>query len=279
MQKTSMFLGLAVGVACLEGSSARGDYTLYDDFTWPNTTLDRTKWWRGGLAGVDGANAILNESDLTSAVMFSEGDFKFVIGGPSASSQGLFGLGDIDDGDPFLVLSDNGPGWRFHVRNGSETYTGPVVAASLSKGDVVVFHWDVRGSSVSINGAAKDAQTVAHPPCMPLTLLEWNNSGTNGQLVVDSLRQARLVAGSADRTGGAGPQREPRLGHGDVPGFARGHGPGRDHRLCGFRRRQLHLRKPGPIAGGSAVQHVRDAGRQPSAVPGPAGPAVRVRAE
>lgn len=187
MQKKQRVLILAAVVACLMGSSARGDYTLYDDFTWPNTTLDRAKWWRGGLAGVDGTNAILNESDLTSAVMFSEGDFKFVIGGPSASSQGLFGLGDIDDGDPFLVLSNSGKGWRFHVRNGSETYTGPVVAASLDKGDVVVFHWDARGSSVSINGAVKDAQTAAHPPCMPLTLLEWNNASTNGQLVVDAV--------------------------------------------------------------------------------------------
>jgi hypothetical protein len=187
MRKKRMVLMSAVVAACLAGSSARGGYTLYDDFTWPNASLDRAKWWRGGLAGVEGGNAILNESDLTSAVMFSEGDFTFVIGGPSASSQGLFGLGDIDDGDPLLVLSKSGPGGRFHVRNGSETYTGPVVAASLSKGDVVVFQWDARGSSVSINGAAKDAQTAAHPPCMPLTLLEWNNSSTNGQLIMDSV--------------------------------------------------------------------------------------------
>lgn len=54
-------------------SPAQAEYVLYDDFKWPNTTLDRTKWWRGGLDGVDGTNAILNESDLTSSVMFAGG--------------------------------------------------------------------------------------------------------------------------------------------------------------------------------------------------------------
>jgi hypothetical protein len=57
----------------------------------------------------------------------------------------------------------------------------------LAKGDVVVFHWDSRGSSVSINGAVKDSQTAVHPPCMPLTLLEWNNSGKDGQIILDSV--------------------------------------------------------------------------------------------
>ena len=136
---------------------------------------------------MDGTNAILNESDLTSAMMFYEGDFKFVIGGPSASSQGLFGLGDIDDGDPFLILSNKGIGWHFHVRAGPEIHTGPVITPSLSKGDVVVFHWDATGSSVSINGVVKDSQTNVHPPNMPLTMLEWNNTSTNGQLILDSV--------------------------------------------------------------------------------------------
>ena len=187
VMKTRMFHVLAATVACLASSPALGEYLLCDDFTWPTTTLDRSKWWRGGLAGVDGTNAILNESDLTSAMMFYEGDFKFVIGGPSASSQGLFGLGDIDDGDPFLILSDNGIGWHFHVRTGPKIYTGSVIAPSLSKGDVVVFHWDATGSNVSINGVVKDSQTTVHPPNMPLTMLEWNNTSTNGQLIVDSV--------------------------------------------------------------------------------------------
>ena len=181
-----------VAVTCLAGSPAPGEYAIYDDFTWPNTTLDRTKWWRGGLDGVDGTNAILNESDLTTSMMFLEGDFKFVIGGPSASSQGLFGLGDIDDGDPFLVLSDKGAGWHFHVRNGSQIHTGPVIASSLNKGDVVVFHWDSTGSSVSINGVVKDSQTTVHPPYMPLTMLEWTGTATkpdkaSGKIVLDSV--------------------------------------------------------------------------------------------
>jgi len=171
----------------LASSVARGEYVLYDDFTWPNTTLDRTKWWRGGLAGIDGTNAILNESDLTSSMMFQGGEFKFVIGGSSTTSQGLFGLGDIDDGDPYLVLSNKGTGWRLHVRNGSQSYTGPVIAPSLAKGDVVMFHWDSTGSSVSINGVVKDSQTSVHPPLMPLTILEWNNSTTNGQIIMDSI--------------------------------------------------------------------------------------------
>ena len=182
-----LFHVLAAAVACLASCSALGEYALYDDFTWPNTTLDRAKWWRGGLAGVDSSHAILNESDLTSSMMFSQGDFKFVIGGPSSSSQGLFGLGDIDDGDPFLVLSDNGGGWRFHVRNGSKIHTGPVIASALAKGDVVVFHWDSTGSSVSINGEVKDSQAAVHPPRMPLTLLEWNHTSTNGQIIADSV--------------------------------------------------------------------------------------------
>ena len=187
MRKKGMFIGLAAGFACLAGFSARGDYTLYDDFNRTHTTLDRKTWWRGGLAGADGASAILNESDLTSAAMFAEGDFKFALGGPSATSQGLFGLGDIDDGDPYLVLRNSGSGWRFHVRNGSEIYNGPVLAPALAAGDTVVFHWDSRGSSVSINGVVKDSQTAAHPPFMPLTMLEWNNAGTNGQLILDSV--------------------------------------------------------------------------------------------
>lgn len=179
-------------VACLASSTALGQFVLYDDFSWSNTTLDRTKWWRGGLDGVDGTNAILNESDLTSSMMFLEGDFKFVIGGRAASSQGLLGLGDIDDGDPFLILSDKGTGWRFHVRNGSKTYTGPVIASSLDKGDVVVFHWDATGSSVSINGVVKDSQTAVHPPHMPLTMLEWTGTATRpdkagGRIVLDSV--------------------------------------------------------------------------------------------
>jgi hypothetical protein len=185
--QTRLFPVLAATVACLASCPAPGEYMLCDDFTWPTTTLDRSKWWRGGLAGVDGTNAILNESDLTSAMMFYEGDFKFVIGGPSASSQGLLGLGDIDDGDPFLILTDKGNGWHFHVRAGSKIFTGPIIAPSLSKGDVVVFHWDATGSSVSINGVVKDSQTTVHPPNMPLTMLEWNNTSTNGQLIVDSV--------------------------------------------------------------------------------------------
>ena len=190
-----------VVVACLVSSLALGDYTLYDDFTWPNTTLDRAKWWRGGLDGVDGTNAILNESDLTTSMMFLESDFKFVIGGPSASSQGLFGLGDIDDGDPFLVLSDKGAGWHFHVRNGSKIYTGPVIASSLTKGDVVVFHWDSTGSSVSINGLVKDSQTTVHPPHMPLTMLEWTGTATkpdkaNGQIIMDSVSYSASTVSS-----------------------------------------------------------------------------------
>ena len=175
---------------CLANSSAQGEYTLYDDFTYPSSSFDRTKWWRGGLAGVDGSSAILKESDLTTSMMFLEGDFKFVMGGPSSSSQGLFGLGDIDDGDPYLILSDNGVGWRFHVRNGAEIYTGPVVASSLAKGDVVVFHWDSAGSSVSINGLVKDSQTTVHPPHMPITMLEWNNAGTKGQIIIDAVSYA-----------------------------------------------------------------------------------------
>lgn len=85
------------------------------------------------------------------------------------------------------MLSDSGSGWRLHVRNGAATYTGPIVAASLAKGDVVVFHWDPTGSSVSINGTVKDSQSSVHPPHMPITLLEWNNAATNGQLVIDSV--------------------------------------------------------------------------------------------
>lgn len=191
--KEQLFHVLVIIAGCLATGPARGaDYVLYDDFTYPNTTFDRTKWWRGGLAGVDGTNAILNESDLTSSLMFSGGDFKFVIGGSSATSQGLFGLGDIDDGDPFLILSDKGAGWRFHVRNGSKTYTGPVIASSLAKGDVIVFHWDSNGSSVSINGVVKDSQTTVHPPQMPLTMLEWTGTATHpdtatGKIVLDSV--------------------------------------------------------------------------------------------
>jgi len=199
MRKSMFYLLLAV---CLPSGLALGaegrpapeikKYVLYDHFTYPNTKFDRTKWWRGGIDGVDGTNAILNESDLTSSVMFSGGDFKFVIGGPSASSQGLFGLGDIDDGDPFLILSDKGTGWHFHVRNGSKSYTGPVIAPSLAKGDVVVFHWDSNGSSVSINGVVKDSQTIVHPPNMPLTMLEWTGTATQpdkakGKIVIDSV--------------------------------------------------------------------------------------------
>jgi hypothetical protein len=179
-----MLAAVVASVACLASISSAGKYVLYDDFTYPNTSFDRAKWWRGGLAGVDGGNAILNESDLTSVMMFLEGDFKFVIGGPSASSQGLFGLGDIDDGDPYLILSNSGGGWRFHAANGAKIYTGPVVASSLAKGDVIVFHWDSSGASVSINGMVKDSQTTAHPPHMPLTMLEWNNSSTSGQIVM-----------------------------------------------------------------------------------------------
>jgi len=203
MKKTLLVIALVTAVSraaepqhavetCPASSAAQAEYVLYDDFSWPNTTLDRAKWWRGGLDGVDGTNTILNESDLTSSVMFSGGDFKFVIGGPSASSQGLFGLGDIDDGDPFLILSDKGAGWRFHVRSGSKTYTGPVIASSLAKGDVVVFHWDSNGSSVSINGVVKDSQSTVHPPHMPLTMLEWTGTATqpdraSGRMVLDSV--------------------------------------------------------------------------------------------
>jgi hypothetical protein len=190
-----------LGLGLIVVVSARAEYVLYDDFAWPNTTLDRTKWWRGGLAGVDGANAILNESDLTSAMMFLEGDFKFVIGGPSASSQGLFGLGDIDDGDPYLILKNSGAGWRFHVRNGADIYTGPVITSALAKGDVVVFHWDAKGSSVSINGVVKDSQRTVHPPHMPLTMLEWNNTSTNGQIIMDSVSySAATVSNSKPAT-------------------------------------------------------------------------------
>lgn len=184
---------LVVVVACLASSPAMGaEYVLYDDFTYPNTKFDRAKWWRGGIEGVDGTNAILNESDLTSSMMFSGGDFRFVIGGPSATSQGLFGLGDIDDGDPYLILRNSGPGWRFYVRNGSKIYTGPVIASSLVKGDVVVFHWDSNGSSFSLNGVVKDSQTSVHPPPMPLTMLEWTGTATrpdkaNGRIVLDSV--------------------------------------------------------------------------------------------
>lgn len=204
--KRRVFPVLVAVMACLSSSPAPGEYVPYDDFTWPNTTLDRTKWWRGGLDGVDGTNAILNESDLTSSMMFLRGDFKFVIGGRSASSQGLFGLGDIDDGDPFLILSDKGTGWRFHVRNGPKIYTGPVIAASLVKGDVVVFHWDSDGSSVSINGAVKDSQATVHPPHMPLTVLEWTGTATqpdkaNGRIVLDSIGySASTVSGPKPAT-------------------------------------------------------------------------------
>ena len=183
---------LLAAVASLAGGAAAEDYVLYDDFSWPGPALDRSKWWRGGVDGVDGANAILNESDLTSTMMFVEGDFKFVIGGPSASPQGLFGLGDIDDGDPYLVLADAGSGWRLHVRNGATTYTGPVIAPSLARGDVVVLHWDSAGSRVSINGAVKDSQTLVHPPRMPITMLEWTGTATRpdkarGRIVMDSV--------------------------------------------------------------------------------------------
>ncbi len=192
-----MFQVLAAVVACLASSPALGEYVLYDDFSHPNTTLDRTKWWRGGLAGADGTNAVLNESDLTSSMMFLEGDFKFVMGGLSATSQGLFGLGDIDDGDPYLVLSDSGAGWHFHVRNGSKIYSGPVITSSLAKGDVVVFHWDSIGSSVSINGVLKDSQTTVHPPRMPLTMLEWNNTSASGQIILDSVSYSAAPVSSA----------------------------------------------------------------------------------
>ena len=131
--KERIFHVLVVAVVCLVGSPTPAvEYVLYDDFNYPDTKFDRAKWWRGGIDSVDGTNAILNESDLTSSLMFSGGDFKFVIGGPSDTTQGLFGLGDIDDGDPFLILSDKGTGWRFHVRNGSKTYTGPLIASSLA---------------------------------------------------------------------------------------------------------------------------------------------------
>jgi len=191
--KEQLFHVLLVVVACLAGNHAPGaEYVVYDDFTYPDTKFDRAKWWRGGIDGVDGTNAILNESDLTSALMFSGGDFQFVIGGPSHTSLGLFGLGDIDDGDPFLILTNKGSGWRFHVRNGAKTYTGPVLASSLTKGDVVVFHWDSNGSRVSINGVVKDAQTTVHLPHMPLTMLEWTGTATrpdkaSGRIVLDSV--------------------------------------------------------------------------------------------
>lgn len=174
-------------VAWCQSSSPTAEYVIYDDFTWPTTKIDRTKWWRGGVAGIENGSVVLNESDLTSAAMFLHGDFKFVIGGPSASSQGLFGLGDIDDGDPYLILKNSGDGWRFHVRHGSAVYTGPVVAPELVKGDVIVFHWDAKGASVSINGVIKDLQTAVHPPRMPMTMLEWNNSSKSGQIVMDSV--------------------------------------------------------------------------------------------
>ena len=198
-----MALFRALAAACVAGSAARGDYAVYDDFSYPSAAFDRAKWWRGGLAGVHHGNAILNESDLTSAMMFAGGDFRFVIGGPSASSRGLIGLGDIDDGDPYLILSSSGAGWRFHVRNGSGIHTGPVIASSLEKGDVVVFHWDTNGSSVSINGTVKDAQSAVHPPNMPLTLLEWNDSSAEGRIVVDS------VSCSASAVAGTEPARAP----------------------------------------------------------------------
>jgi len=190
----AFLLRLFSAVAWLVGGVAPGGYSLYDDFTYRDTTFDRAKWWRGGLAGVDGTNAILNESDLTSSKMFLGGDFKFVIGGPSASSQGLFGLGDIDDGDPFLVLSNTGAGWRFHVRNGDKIHSGPIIAPALSRGDAIVFHWNQNGSSVSINGIEKDSQTAVRPPHMPLTMLEWNNSSTNGQIIMDSVSYSATTA-------------------------------------------------------------------------------------
>ena len=189
---TQTILRVLLTAASLAGSFALADYTVHDEFTWADTKLDRAKWWRGGIDGLDGTSVILNESDLTSTLMFSEGDFKFVIGGHSPSAQGLFGLGDIDDGDPFLVLSDKCEGWRFHVRNGSQIHTGPVIASSLEKGDVVVFHWDSKGASVSINGSVKDSQTAVHPPSMPRTLLEWTGTAmvpdkASGRIVMDSV--------------------------------------------------------------------------------------------
>ncbi|NLF70931.1 MAG: hypothetical protein GX575_18010 [Candidatus Anammoximicrobium sp.] len=176
-------MAAGMGSRCALGA----EYVVYDDFTWPSTTLDRARWWRGGIAAVDRGGVILNESDLTSSAMFLHGDFKFVIGGPSASSQGLFGLGDIDDGDPYLILKNSGTGWHFHVRSGTTVHTGPVVAPELVKGDVVVFYWDAKGARVSINGVTKDSQTSVHPPRMPLTLLEWNDSSKTGQIVMDSV--------------------------------------------------------------------------------------------
>lgn len=201
--KRRLFHVLSLMMACLASSSALAEYVLCDDFTWPNATLDRTKWWRGGLDGVDGTNAILNESDLTSSKMFMYGDFKFVIGGPSATSQGLFGLGDIDDGDPYLILTDAGSGWRFHVRNGARKYTGPVIASSLAKGEVIVLHWDSTGASVSINGVVKDSQTLAHPPRMPITMLEWTGTATrpdkaNGRIIMDSVSYSSSTVCSPD---------------------------------------------------------------------------------
>lgn len=193
---------LFVMAACMGSRCAVGDdLVVYDDFTWPGTTLDRAKWWRGGVAGVDGGCVILNESDLTSSAMFLYGEFKFVVGGTSASSRGLFGLGDIDDGDPYLVLTNSGAGWRFHVRHGTAVHTGPVVGTELVKGDVVVFHWDAKRSSVSINGVVKDSQTAVHPPRMPLTLLEWNDSGKTGRIVMDSVSHSTAtVAGTQPAT-------------------------------------------------------------------------------
>lgn len=189
---------LVAAVVNLAGCAVMGQDVLYDDFSWRSTILDRTKWWRGGVDSVDGTNVVLNESDLTSSMMFLEGDFTFVMGAPSASSQGLLGLGDIDNGDPFLILSDKGAGWRFHVRNGPRTYTGPVIASSLAKGDVVAFHWDSNGATVSINGTVKDAQTTVHPPRMPLTVLEWTGSATvpdkaGGRIVLASVGYSALA--------------------------------------------------------------------------------------
>ncbi len=193
--------GRRLGLAAMTGAllacnPTSGWEVLYDEFAYPSPAFDRAKWWRGGLAGVDGTNALLNESDLTSSAMFLGGDFTFTIGGPSGSSRGLFGLGDIDDGDPYIILSDSGNGWRFHARHGAEVHNGPVIASTLKKGDVVTIHWDATGSCVSINGIVKDRQANVHPPRMPLTMLEWNDTGANGRIVMDSVRYS-----SADAAG------------------------------------------------------------------------------